>query len=243
MRIPRIYLNQCLIAGISIELSVEAHRHVVNVLRLREKDKLILFNGESREFLCHLSHVEKKKSIVQIESELENNTTSPLNIELGLSLIKNDKFDFAIQKSVELGVTSITPLSAERSTIKLDAKREIKRQAHWQGIIQSACEQSGRNRLPTLNPIATISKWLNQSDIPGIVFEPTATTPLSKIKISDKVRIIIGPEGGFTEQELQDISQHAFNKIKIGPRILRAETAAVTAITALQLLWGDLNLE
>lgn len=243
MRIPRIYLNQALITGISIELSIEAHRHVVNVLRLREKDKLILFNGEDREFLCHLEHVEKKSSIIQIESELENNTTSPLKIELGLSLIKNDKLDFAIQKSVELGVTSITPLAAERSTIKLDAKRETKRQAHWQGIIQSACEQSGRSQLPKMNPIATIPNWLAQSNTPGIVFEPTASLPLSKINITGNVRIVIGPEGGFTEQELHVISQHDFNKIKMGPRVLRAETAAITAITALQLLWGDLNID
>lgn len=242
MRIPRIYLNQALIAGIAIELSVEAHRHVVNVLRLREKDKLILFNGENLEFLCHLVHIEKKSSIVQIESELENNTTSPLNIELGLSLIKNDKLDFAIQKSVELGISSITPLAADRSTIKLDSKREIKRQAHWQGIIQSACEQSGRNTLPTLNPIHSIEDWLCTSTTPGIIFEPTATIALSKIKITDKVRIIIGPEGGFTEKEIQIITQTGFNKVKLGPRVLRAETAALTAITSLQLLWGDLNV-
>lgn len=242
MRIPRIYLNQTLDVGLSIELSIEAHRHVVNVLRLHEADKLILFNGEGTEFLSSIIRIEKKKSIIQLEQERNNITTSPLNIELGLSLIKNDKLDFAIQKSVELGVSSITPLAAERSTIKLDSKRELKRQAHWQGIIQSACEQSGRNHLPTLNPIHSISDWLSTSTTPGIVFEPTATIALSKINITDKVRIIIGPEGGFTEKELQSITEVGFNKVKLGPRVLRAETAAITAITSLQLLWGDLNL-
>ena len=242
MRIPRIYLNQNLEVGLNIELSIEAHRHVVNVLRLRENDKLILFNGEGKEFLSSITQIGKKNSIVLIEQQQTNVTSSPLNIELGISLIKNDKFDFAIQKSVELGISSITPLAADRSTIKLDSKRELKRQAHWQGIIQSACEQSGRNHLPTLNPIHSITDWLSTSTTAGIVFEPTATLPLSEINILDKVRIIIGPEGGFTEKELQSITQYGFNKIKLGPRILRAETAAITAITSLQLLWGDLNL-
>lgn len=242
MRIPRIYLNQILGVGNTIELSVEAHRHVVNVLRLRENDKLILFNGKGKEFLASIIQIEKKGSIVRIEQEQTNITSSPLNIELGLSLIKNDKLDFAIQKSVELGVNSITPLAADRSTIKLDDKRELKRQLHWQGIIQSACEQSGRNYLPKLNPIHSITDWLSTSTTPGIVFEPTANIALSQVTITDKVRIIIGPEGGFTEKELQSITQHGFNKVKLGPRILRAETAAITAVSVLQLLWGDLNL-
>lgn len=242
MRIPRIYLNESIDVGLTIELSIEAHRHVVNVLRLREADKLILFNGEGKEFLSKIIQIEKKKSTIFIEQEQTNLTNSPLEIELGLSLIKNDKLDFAIQKSVELGVSSITPLAADRSTIKLDSKREIKRQAHWQGIIQSACEQSGRNYLPTLNPMHSIEDWLCTSTTPGIIFEPTATIALSKINITDKVRIIIGPEGGFTEKEIQIITQTGFNKVKLGPRVLRAETAALTAITSLQLLWGDLNV-
>jgi len=242
MRIPRIYLNQTLTIGDTIELSVEAHRHVVSVLRLREADKLILFNGKGKEFISSLVKIEKKKSLITIEQEQVNITNSPLRIELGLSLIKNDKFDFAIQKSVELGVSSITPLNAERSTIRLNTQRELKRQVHWQGIIQSACEQSGQNTLPILQPVHSITNWLSTSTIPGIIFEPGATITLSTLSITDKVRIIIGPEGGFTERELQNITQHGFHKVKLGPRILRAETAAISALTALQLLWGDLNL-
>lgn len=242
MRIPRIYLNQPLTVGDTIALSVEAHRHVVSVLRLREADKLILFNGQGKDFTSSLVQIDKKISRVYIEQEQTNLTTSPLSIELGLSLIKNDKLDFAIQKAVELGVSSITPLDAERSTIKLDTKRELKRQLHWQGIIQSACEQSGRSTLPTLNSVHSIPNWLSTSTLPGIVFEPSASIALSTIAITDKVRIIIGPEGGFSEKELQSITQHGFHKVQMGPRILRAETAVITALTALQLLWGDLNL-
>ncbi len=242
MRIPRIYLNQTLDSGQTIQLYTEAHRHVINVLRLREKDQLILFNAQGKEFTAHIESIEKKQTSVTIEQQQENNTTSPLHIELGLSLIKNDKLDFAIQKSVELGVASITPLAAERSTIKLDSKREIKRQAHWQGIIQNACEQSGRNILPQLNPLQIISDWLALSTTPGIIFEPRATTSLKQINCGDKIRIIIGPEGGFSKQELEKILQHGFEQVKLGPRILRAETAAITAIATLQLLWGDLSI-
>lgn len=242
MRVPRIYLKQNLDVGHDVELSVEAHRHVINVLRLRETDQLILFNGKDKDFIATIIQIEKKKSIVHINQESSNITTSPLNIEIGLSLIKSDKFDFAIQKSVELGVNSITPLAAERSTIKLDSKRELKKQSHWQGIIQSACEQSGRNQLPVLNPLLSISNWLSSSVTPGIIFEPTATTSISNLDKMDNVRVIIGPEGGFTDKELQIVTQHGFHKLRLGPRILRAETAAITAITSLQLLWGDLDL-
>ncbi len=241
MRIPRVYLDQTLDSGSTIPLSTEAHRHVVNVLRLREKDKLIVFNAQGNEFSAHIKSIEKKQTSITIEQQQQNHTTSPLHIELGLSLIKNDKLDFAIQKSVELGVACITPLAADRSTIKLDSKRELKRQAHWQGIIQSACEQSGRNILPRLNALQNISNWLESSDTAGIVFEPAATTSLDKLIHCESIRIIIGPEGGFSRPELENIVQHGFEQVRLGPRVLRAETAAITAISALQLLWGDLG--
>ncbi len=241
MRIPRIYLDQSLDSGNTVQLSTEAHRHVINVLRLREEDKLIIFNAQGREFNAFISKIDKKYTSITIEQPQENNTTSPLDIELGLSLIKSDKLDFAIQKSVELGVTSITPLSADRSTIKLDSKRELKRLAHWQGVIQSACEQSGRNFLPELNALQNISSWLESSNTPGIIFEPRASISLTELSPGKKIRIIIGPEGGFSKNELKEITQHQFKQVKLGPRILRAETAAITAIAALQLLWGDLN--
>ncbi len=242
MRIPRIYVDTALNTGLVITLPIEAHRHAVNVLRLKKSNNLVLFNGRGCEYLSQISSIDKKQTHVIILQEQQDKTVSPLKIELGLCLIKNDKFDFALQKSVELGVNSITPLMAKRSTIKLDAKREIKRQAHWQGIIQSACEQSGRNILPELKPVHCIADWLSSSTIAGIVFEPTANQPLASIGACKELRVIIGPEGGFTELELNTICQHGFNKIKLGPRVLRAETAAITAITSLQLLWGDLNI-
>jgi len=242
MRIPRIYINHSLEVKDTVALSPEAHRHVVSVLRLREGDRIILFNGLGNEFYATITRLEKKISYAHIDTLQENTTQSPLNIELGISLIKNDKFDFAIQKAVELGVSSITPLAAERSTIKLDPKRETKRLLHWRGIIQSACEQSGRAYLPELNPVNSIDGWLRSSDTPGIVFEPESDQTLSTLEIEHSIRIIIGPEGGFTDSELTTIEQCDFYKVKLGPRILRAETAVITALSSLQLLWGDLNI-
>jgi len=242
MRIPRIYLDLELIVNTTVILTPEAHRHIVNVLRLKEKSPLILFNGNGNDYQASITSIEKKQTSIEILSEQCNPTSSPLNIELGLSLIKSDKFDFAIQKAVELGVASITPIAAMRSTVKLDVKREPKRLAHWQGIIQSACEQSGQSRLPTLNPVSSLSDWLACSALPGIAFEPTATHSLSSLKINDTIRVVIGPEGGFTDNELGEIKQQNFSVARLGPRILRAETAAVTALTSLQLLYGDLNI-
>lgn len=241
MRVPRIYLNEALSTGSSVILPAEAHRHVVNVLRLREQDNLVLFNGQGSEFPAIITDIEKKQTTVHVENEIRPVTTSPLEIELAISLIKNDKLDFAVQKAVELGVHKIAPLNTDRTTIKLDKKRELKRHTHWQGIIQSACEQCGQNTLPQLGEVQTIAEWLSSSDNPGIIFEPAARLSLKELDIHNKLRIIIGPEGGFTEAELEQVKQHNFKCVRLGPRVLRAETAAITAISSLQLLWGDLN--
>lgn len=241
MRIPRVYIDSPLDIGVKLTLSSDAHRHVINVLRLKENNAIILFNGNGNAYPAKIILIEKKLTTVLIESQSINYAQSALNIELGLSLIKSDKFDFAIQKAVELGVTSITPLAATRSTIKLDDKRSAKKLAHWQGIIQSACEQSGRNILPIISTVQSIQQWLDSSTVEGIIFEPSSTKTLSSIGAQNNIRIIVGPEGGFTNDELNRVSKHNFTKIKIGPRILRAETAAITAVASLQLLWGDLN--
>lgn len=242
MRIPRVYLNTPLTVGENVTLSEDAHRHVVNVLRLKIGNELILFNGCGNEFQSIIVSIEKKITTVEVLNEKIDFSTAALKIDLGISLIKNDKFDFAVQKAVELGVSSITPLTATRSTIKLDQKRSTKRLAHWQGIIESACEQSGQNKLPTINSVSSIKQWLQSSNTAGIIFEPTSSMTLSSLTIDKEIRIIIGPEGGFTENELEVVGQHNFSKIKLGPRVLRAETAAIAAITSLQLLWGDLKI-
>jgi len=242
MRVPHIYLDIPLIVGSTITLSADTHRHVISVLRLKENNQIMLFNGDGAEYSSTIISSDKKITTVLINEKKNDCSTSPINIELALSLIKNDKFDFAIQKSVELGVTTISPLTATRSTVKLDEKRSAKKLLHWQGIIQSACEQSGRNTLPSINPVQSIQQWLESSTTNGIIFEPTSTQRLSSIQPTENIRVIIGPEGGFTEQELEIVAQHNFNKIKLGPRVMRTETAAITAISSLQLLWGDLNI-
>jgi len=242
MRIPRVYIDTHLELNALVNLPIETHRYIVNVLRLKENNTIILFNGLGSEFVTQIISIEKKLTIVKILQEKITNKPSPIKIELALSLIKNDKFDFALQKTVELGVDSITPIIATRSTIKINSKREQNRREHWAGIIQSACEQSGRNTLPIINPVSSISDWLDASSVPIILFEPSATETLKSISTMNKARVLIGPEGGFTEQELELIESAGANKLRLGPRVLRAETAAITAVSSLQLLMGDLNL-
>ena len=242
MRIPRVFIDIPLDIGTHITLPIEAHRHIINVLRLKEGHSVILFNGLGSEFLSQIVSIEKKQSSVKVLEENSTPTSSPLKIELALSLIKNDKFDFALQKSVELGIDSISPIVANRSTIKVDSKREQNRRNHWMGIIQNACEQSGRTTIPQLNPICSIDDWLTLSDSPVLLFEPTASATLQSLSPMKKVRVIIGPEGGFTDKELELMNHSNIHMLKLGPRVLRAETAAITAVSALQLLMGDLNL-
>jgi len=244
MRIPRIYINSLLTTGKKIQLDDRAYQHVIKVLRLRVDDKIIFFNDQTGEYPATLIEVSKKLAIAHIDSFDDNNTESPLAIHLALGISKGERMDFAIQKAVELGVSEITPLYTERCVVNLDSKREIKRLEHWQGVIISACEQSGRNILPKLHTPIDIRR--NFGELPDyklkLTLSPYATQSLKQIKKpDDEVLILIGPEGGLSEQEVQTAIQHGFEAVRMGPRILRTETAAITAISAIQMLWGDLG--
>lgn len=243
MRIPRIYLNTSLNSGISIELDERAFQHTVKVLRLREADEIILFNGHGDEYSATLQQVTKKHARAQVNERIENNTESSLSIQLALGISKGERMDFAIQKAVELGVTDIIPLYTERCVVNLDSKREAKRLEHWQGVIISACEQSGRDVLPALHTPIDIRK--NFSALPDnelkLTLSPYAEQTLKQINKPDKnVLILIGPEGGLSEQEVELAVQQGFVAVRMGPRILRTETAALTAVSTIQMLWGDL---
>lgn len=242
MRIPRIYLPSQLKTGLSIELSEHAFQHAIKVLRLKESAKLILFDGNGAEFSALVETVNKKTASVIITDTIYSTPESNLAIHLGLGISKGERMDFAIQKAVELGVTEITPLFTEYCVVNLDEKRIQKRLQHWQGIIVSACEQSGRNVLPILNSSNTLIKWADSINELSIVFDPLASTTLKEILPENNViNIVIGPEGGLSANEISELGKKInFRTVKFGPRILRTETAAVSAITAVQLLWGDL---
>lgn len=242
MRIPRIYLPLNLQSKQLLELTDHAFQHTIKVLRMKQDSKLILFDGKGNEYSASLQQINKKNAFVQVEDFIDNKTESSISIHLGLGISKGERMDFAIQKSVELGVNEITPLFTKHCVVNLDEKRIQKRLQHWQGIIISACEQSGRNVLPILNSASSLKNWTGSVNEICIVLDPLADENLESIKPkNNSVNLIIGPEGGLSENEISELNEKSnFHPIKFGPRILRTETAAVSVITAIQLLWGDL---
>ena len=243
MRIPRIHIDSTLNPGIHLELDERAFQHTIKVLRLREGDEIILFNGQGNEYSATLLQVTKKQATAQVDELIKINTESSLSLHLALGISKGERMDLAIQKAVELGVTQITPLYTERCVVNLDSKREAKRLEHWRGVIISACEQSGRNILPVLHTPVDIRK--NFSALPDaklkLTLSPYADDSLKDIdKPVADILVLIGPEGGLSEQEVELARQHGFHAVRMGPRILRTETAAITVIANMQMLWGDL---
>lgn len=242
MRIPRIYLPQSLSAGNDVELDSNALRHVVQVLRLKAGHPLILFNGEGGEYTAELTRVEKRRATAHITEFQDINRESNLYTHLGLGISKGERMDFALQKAVELGVNEITPLFTEHCVVQLDDKRALKKQEHWQAVIISACEQSGRNTLPILNAPQSIKHWINiLSSTTKLILDPVASTTLATVKPGTAgVILAIGPEGGFSQTEIDLAQENDFIGITLGPRVLRTESAAIASLTAIQALWGDL---
>ena len=243
MRIPRFYINQALELGLTIDLPTNIHRHAIQVLRLKINENIILFNNNGGEFLACLTLAEKRKSAVSIISFDDTNRESPLHTTLALAMIKSDKMDFAIQKAVEMGVNCIQPIYTHRSVINIKANRLDKKMTHWQGIINGACEQSGRTVLPTIHLPTSLELWLQEpfssirlAMLPGEYPHISSLSP----PLEKQVSLIVGPEGGFTEQEVELLISSNITGIQFGPRILRAETAAIAGISLCQQLWGDL---
>ena len=248
MRVPRFYqddnLSQIYSAGSELELSVKNHRHAVQVLRLKCDEKLIIFDGKGGEYSSHIKALDKRKSSVVLDEYNDVNRESPVFSVLILALIKPDKMDIAIQKAVELGVNTIQPIYSERSVIKIKADRLEKKIEHWRGIVLAACEQSGRTAIPEINAPKSFSEALEEHSKKNlcIAMLPKSSSQLkdlSKEDPSQAVSIFIGPEGGFTNNEEQQMLEKEISGICFGPRILRAETAVISAITAVQQRWGD----
>ncbi|MFK5913365.1 MAG: 16S rRNA (uracil(1498)-N(3))-methyltransferase [Woeseiaceae bacterium] len=242
MRIPRIYLPLDLKEQRSFNLTDHAFQHAIKVLRMKENYQLNVFDGKGHEFLASLTQIEKKSASIEILHQIESAKESNLSIHLGLVISKGERMDFAIQKSVELGVTEITPLFSERCVVNLDEKRLLKRLTHWQGIIISACEQCGRSFLPKLNSAQQLNTWSDSVSNMALIFDPQASKKLNDLTPEDEnITLVIGPEGGLSPDEIDFLNNKKyFEAIQFGPRILRTETAAISAITAMQILWGDL---
>jgi len=241
MRTVRIYHSGRLQTGNTLFLNEDAANHVGRVLRMQTEQSLQLFNGDGYNYTAVITDVSKKQIQVRIDNMTANPVESPLRIHLGQGISRGDRMDFAIQKAVELGVTEITPLFTERCGVKLEGDRLSKRNEQWQKIAISACEQSGRSVVPTVHPAITLTDWLAQPTKElALTLDPRASATIKTLVPATAIRLVIGPEGGFTDQEVAITAQAGFNGIQLGPRILRTETAALTAISALQLQFGDL---
>ncbi len=239
MQIPRIHLPAPLSSGKRLDLDRQAARHILTVLRLKPGAPLIIFDGQGN---AHQATLEESAQVA-IGQPLNDETESPLQIHLIQAISRGERMDYVIQKAAELGVYKITPVLTQRCMVKPKGDRAAKRLQHWQGIAISACEQCGRNRLPVLNAITTLDAALSgpENNL-KLVLDPTGKNSLSNLTPPVKsVTLLIGPEGGLTDKEVRQAQQSEFIRLRMGPRILRTESAAVAALSALQALWGDLG--
>lgn len=243
MRIPRVYQAAKLSSGLELMLSPDAAIHLVRVLRLVVGSILCIFNGESGEYAATIVSIKKNQVVVRIGEYTFIGVESPLRVYLGQGISRGEKMDYTIQKAVELGVSRITPLLTERCGVKLSTERWEKRLQHWRAIIIAACEQSGRNAIPAIDEPKSLFDWVVelQADL-KLVLDPKGEKKLSEISSKPvTVSLLIGPEGGLTELEINLALQHGFANLCLGPRILRTETAAVAAIAILQSYFGDMG--
>lgn len=242
MRIPRFYINDNLIIDNTINLPAELAHYMANVLRLKPGAPIILFNGNGSDYPSEIADITKRKASVLVNSQISISLESKLHLHLGQGVSKGDRMDFALQKAVELGVTEITPILTENCNVKLDEQRWQKKHLAWQKLIIGACEQSQRNVIPTLHEPVTMQQWIGQtSELNKVILAPGAKTYLSGLNKPQKgFRIVIGPEGGLSEQEVYTAQQVGYTPVNIGSRILRTETAAIASLSILQSLHGDL---
>ena len=240
MQIPRVYFEGEIMLDAKLVLSKQASSHLVRVLRHAEGDILKVFNGNGVEYTAKIITANKNATEVVILEQERLNNESPLHIHLGQGISRGDRMDYVIQKAVELGANRITPIFTERCEVKLRGDRLEKRLQHWQAVAIAACEQSGRCIIPTLNDVISLKAWLGQPHKNGIVCDPNSNQILQANAIANNTSILIGPEGGLSEREIELASTFGFQPIMLGPRILRTETATVVALALVQGLAGDL---
>lgn len=241
MRVPRIYLDQALAAGQEYPLPSDRAHYVANVLRLTAGRPLIVFNGRGGEYSATLVSAGKKQAVIGVDAFIEVIRESPLNIELAVGLARGDRMDWIVQKATEMGVARIAPLYTERTEVKLSGARLEKKMLHWQQIIVSACEQSQCNRLPVLAEPEDFASFAGRSDAAAkLILHPAIESfDFSQAEPVKDVAILVGPEGGFSEREVELALTQGFAGWQLGPRILRAETAPIAALALLQHYWGD----
>ncbi len=243
MRVSRLFVTQALAPEAEIELSGQAAHYLQRVLKLRMGDALVLFNGDGADYAGSLALVSKSRVLIALHARLPAVPESKLQITLAQAIGKGDRMDYALQKATELGVTAIQPLFTKRTEVRLQGERLERRMAHWLGTLRAACEQCGRAVVPELLPARTLDQW--QASDPSavrLVLTPEASSSLGELRPpTGPITVLIGPEGGFAEEEIRQLKLAACQTIRLGPRVLRTESAGPAVLAALQTLWGDFN--
>ena len=241
MRTPRLFSDQPLLVGTEVVLEGSAAQYLGKVLRARVGDTVILFDGQGQQGTATIKAIAKHSVSAQLDTITTPQTESSLQTHLGLCLSKGDRFDWAIQKATELGVGSISPLYSTRVDFTVPPERLAKRLSHWQHIVTSACEQSGRVRIPTVNAPTSLTTWVSETlaDVKLVLHCDVHSTPPLAAK-PQSVALLIGPEGGLTDEEVATAERHHFQPWQLGPRILRTETAPVVALSVIGAQWGDM---
>lgn len=242
MRIPRFYEPQPLTEDSEVNLSDSVVQHVSRALRMRPGDALILFNGDGCEYQAELTEVAKRNACARITGVTTPARVSPLNVTVGQAVSRGERMDYAVQKATELGMNQLVPLFTERCEVRLNNERQDKRRQHWQQVAISACEQSLRCDLPEISEPQSLNDWLStvEADLKLVLHHHTEQ-PLGDFDKPASVALLIGPEGGLSEAEVELALSKGFKPVAFGPRVFRTETAPIAALSVLQYLWGDLG--
>ena len=257
MRIPRIYYPEQLACGNTVTLDENASRHLLRVLRLAPGATVIVFNGRGGEYEARLDEIGNKLAAVTMERYIDCARESPLHITLAQGIARGERMDYTLQKAVELGVARIVPLFTDRCEVRLSGERIHRRVDHWRALMINACEQCGRTIIPDIVTPLPLTDWIggltSSQDFTTspsaharykLVLDPRAAQSLSDLKAphADKgILVLAGPEGGLSDAEITRAEQAGFIRLRLGPRILRTETAPLAVLAALQSLWGDLG--
>jgi len=243
MRIPNIFTDKILTQDETVTLQGQTAQHLSKVLRMAVDDEVRLFNNTGLFYTAKITHCDKKAVSLNVISSIISSTESKLHTHLGQVMSRGDRMDYVIQKSTELGVNEITPLFSDRCELKLNAERQAKRIQHWQQIAINAAEQCGRAYVPIIHPVLTLDKWINNTkDREGVslVLHHRDTQNLSSINPAPKhVNLLIGPEGGLSQTEIEQAIHANFIASTFGPRVMRTETTPIASLSILQWLWGD----
>lgn len=245
MRMTRVFVDAPLGVGASVNLPESAAAHLSRVLRLREGDACIVFNGDGHDYRARIDSITKREVRVLIDEAAAVERESPLRIELLQGIARGEKMDLVLQKATELGVAGVRPLSSQRSEVKLDEDRARKRHAHWQAVVASACEQSGRAAVPAVSAPDSLRSVLAALPAGGtrLLLDPDGEVAPATLTIAagESVYLAVGPEGGWSPLDRDMLKAAGFKGLRLGPRILRTETAGLAAIAALQARFGDLG--